>query len=165
MKVCAYVMTHDMGLAPNPFHEACTLAVCTPNHRRANLELGDYIIGVAGVGLCKKLKPPSDPWRLIYAMRVDKVMLLDDYYNSAEYILKIPKLIGSRKEMCGDNFYKLTDNKLVHTCETTVHRSDQPGTGIDKQDCDGNRVFIGKTFNYFGSSAPKIPPTSQWGCD
>lgn len=161
MKVCAYVMTKDTGLAPNPFHGVCTLAVCTPNHARANLVDGDYIIGVAGVGLCKKLKPPSEPWRLIYAMKVDKVMALDDYYNAAAYKLKIPKLNGSRIERCGDNFYKkLADGKLIHTGES----SDHVGPEAIKQDCAGDKVFIGqKDFNYFGSSAPKIPSSSQWG--
>jgi hypothetical protein len=79
MKVCAYVMTCDTGLAPNPFHGVCTLAVCTPNHVRANLEENDYIIGVAGVRLRQKLNLSSNSWRLIYAMKVDKFMELDAY--------------------------------------------------------------------------------------
>ena len=160
MKVCAYVMTYDSGLAPNPFHGVCTLGVCTPNHVRTNLEKGDYIIGVAGVTLCNKLKTPSGSRRLIYAMEVDKVMTLDAYYNSADYKLKIPKLAGSKVDMCGDNFYKKrAGGNLVHTGESIDH--DWPE--IIKKDCHGDRVFIGKTFNYFGSSAPIIPQTSQWG--
>jgi hypothetical protein len=159
MKVCAYVMTYDTGLAPNPFHGVCTLAVCTPNHVRANLEENDYIIGVAGVRLRQKLNLPSDSWRLIYAMKVDKFKELDAYYNSADYKLKIPKLSGSKVEMCGDNFYKLSNGELIHTGESTDH----DWAEINEQDCKGNRVFIGKTFNYFGSSAPEIPSNTGWG--
>lgn len=159
MKVCAYVMTYDSGLAPNPFHGACTLSVCTPNHVSKNIQIGDYIIGVAGVNLCKKIIPPSDPWRLIYAMKVDKIMELGSYYDCADYKLKIPKRSGSGKEMCGDNFYKLSNGKTVHTGESTDH--DWPD--VMEQDCKGNQVFIGNTFNYFGSAAPKIPLDSQWG--
>jgi hypothetical protein len=153
-------MTNDSGLAPNPFHGVCTLAVCTPNHVRANLEKGDYIVGVAGVDLCNKLKLPSESWGLIYAMKVDKVMMLDAYYNSADYRLKIPKLDSSKVNMSGDNFYKKhATGNLVHTGESIAHGRPE----IIKQDCAGNRVFIGKTYNYFGSFAPKIPQTSSWG--
>jgi hypothetical protein len=159
MKVCAYVMTYDTGLAPNPFHGVCTLAVCTPNHVRANLEENDYIIGVAGVRLRQKLNLPSDSWRLIYAMKVDEFKELDAYYNSADYKLKIPKRSGSKIERCGDNFYKLSNGELIHTGQSTEHDWSE----IIEQDCYGNRVFIGKTFNYFGSAAPEIPSHTGWG--
>lgn len=159
MKVCTYIMTHDTGFAPNPFHGVCTLAVCTPNHRRANLQQGDCIVGIAGVTLCKKIQPPAEPMRLVYAMKVDTVKNLDDYYNDDNYKLKIPKLNGSKLEMCGDNFYKLIDGVLTHTGQTIDH----VGKEIEKQDCNGNRVFIGRTFCYYGSSAPLIPLTTGWG--
>jgi hypothetical protein len=159
MKVCAYIMTYDTGLAPNPFHGICTLAVCTPNHVSRNINSGDYIIGVAGVKLCGKLTPPSDPWRLIYAMKVDRRIMLDEYYNSEDYKLKIPKPRGSRIEMCGDNFYKLSNGKLTHTGESTEHNWED----VMVRDCHGNQVFIANTFNYFGSAAPKITSNQQWG--
>ena len=38
-----------------------------------------------------------------------------------------------------------------------------PGTEIEKQDCDGNRVFVGSEFAYFGSLAPVIPTDHLWG--
>jgi hypothetical protein len=44
-KACFYIMTVDTGFAPNPFHGVCTLAACTPNHCKANLEPGDLIVG------------------------------------------------------------------------------------------------------------------------
>lgn len=156
MKVCAYVMTYDTGLAPNPFHGVCTLAVCTPNHQNANLKQGDFIVGIAGTRLRAKLKSPNK-WRLVYVMKVDKRITLNEYFD--EYESKRPKLSGSKIEMCGDNFYK----NLIHTRQTEEHTSTIPGTGIEKQDCDGNRVFIGREFVYFGSSAPVIPTDHHWG--
>ncbi|MDD5540197.1 MAG: hypothetical protein PHG61_05855 [Candidatus Marinimicrobia bacterium] len=150
---------YDTGLAPNPFHGKCTLAVCTPNHVRANLKQDDYIIGVAGVRLRQKLNLPSDSWRLIYAMKVDEIKELDAYYNAADYKLKIPKLNGSKIDMCGDNFYKLSNGKLAHTGESTDH--DWPE--VNEQDCKGNRVFIGEPMFYFGSSAREIPSNTGWG--
>ena len=47
MKVCSYVMTYNTGLAPNLFCCVCTLALCAPNHRRAYLSDGDWIVGLA----------------------------------------------------------------------------------------------------------------------
>lgn len=156
-KVCAYVMTHDSGLAPNPFHGVCTLAVCTPNHVRANLATDDYIIGVAGVRLREKLN--SVEHRLIYVMKVDKIMGLNEYYNSLKYNDKIPKRSGSKLEMCGDNFYKFIDGKLSHTGESTEHDWRE----VMEKDCYGNRVFIGESFSYFGTDAPIIPQGCNWG--
>lgn len=152
-------MTYDTGLAPNPFHGVCTLAVCTPNHVRANLKANDYIIGVAGVRLRQKLNLPSDSRRIIYAMKIDEIKDLNSYYDSPDYKSKIPKLHGSKIEKCGDNFYKFFNEKLTHTGETTAH----VGSDINRQDCNGNRVFIGKNFTYFGSSAPEIPVSKAWG--
>jgi len=162
MKVCAYVMVCDSGMAPNPFHGVCTLAVCTPNHTARSLKKDDFIIGIAGAELCKNFDPP-EKYRLIYAMKIDKRITLDEYYNSVEFRSKIPKLSGSKIEMCGDNFYRNVDGKLMHTADTYEHTEDSPGTGVEKQDCDGNQVFIGKSFYYFGSKAPKIPSGVEWG--
>ena len=47
-------MNFDVGFAPNPYHGCCTLAACTPNHMRANLGLGDVIIGVESNELIRK---------------------------------------------------------------------------------------------------------------
>lgn len=156
-RVCAYVMTVDSGLAPNPFHGVCTLAVCAPNHVRAKLEKDDWIIGIAGAELQGRMGAQKDQRRLVYAMKIDKCLKLGEYYDSADYKLKIPKLKGSKEVMCGDNFYRLADGKLEHTRQTREHE------GLQEQDSKGDRVFIGKTFYYFGSSAPEIPQTKQWG--
>jgi hypothetical protein len=41
MQVYSYVIDHDPGFAPNPFHGICTLAGCKPKIRQYT-EVGDY---------------------------------------------------------------------------------------------------------------------------
>lgn len=160
--VCAYVMTSDSGHAPNPFHDVCTLAICTPNHRRSRSKPGDWMIGLTGVEIRKKLGD-RNIWRLVYAMHIDKKLDLDAYYRDPLFSAKIPKLNGSVVERVGDNFYRKDSlGRLSHTRETDEHRAPVPGTEIEKQDIDGNRVFAGQSYWYFGGNAPALPRGRQW---
>ena len=34
MTLFSYVIEHDLGFAPNPFHGVCTLACCKPQIRK-----------------------------------------------------------------------------------------------------------------------------------
>lgn len=150
MKVCAYVMRIDSGLAPNPFHGVCTLALCTPNHMRADLDRDDWILGLAGADLRKTLGS-SDEWRIVYAMRVDERLSLNEYYEHPDFKAKIPVKNGSRRQQCGDNFYKANaQGVLAHTGESGDHL-DEPG------DIKGDRAFVGRQYWYFGRSAPQLP--------
>ncbi len=161
-KVCMYIMTHDSGMAPNPFHGVCTLALCTPNHVRANLSNEDWIIGIAGTALCREMNPAQQPRKLVYAMKIDRCMVLDSYYRSPEYRMKIPKIRGSRIEMCGDNFYRKNGiGRLEHTGESCDHVS-RPNEKPQCQDIAGNRVFIGREYYYFGSMALDLPGNVRW---
>ncbi len=94
MKLLKYVMTHDSGLAPNPYSGICSLAVCTPNHRNAKLDVGDWVIGHS---------TKATGHRLIYAMRLSKVLRLQDYFE--KFPQKRPDPNGSIEEQHGDNFY------------------------------------------------------------
>lgn len=148
-KVCAYLMNTDSGLAPNPFHGVGTLAVCTPNHARARLEQGDWIIGLPAKQVRHDMGSPD--WRLFYAMQVEERMELDDYYRDSRYQSKIPKRNGTPIERRGDNFYCKQGSKLVHTNETDEHHGVQG-------DITGNRVFISRrAFWYFGKDAVVLP--------
>ena len=52
MRLYVYVVTHDNGFAPNPFHGFCTLATCkAPVRERA--EIGDWVLGVGSRGTLK----------------------------------------------------------------------------------------------------------------
>lgn len=45
MRVFTYVLDHDTGFAPNPFHGWCTLAGCKPVIRRT-ARIDDWIVGM-----------------------------------------------------------------------------------------------------------------------
>ena len=82
MRLCTHVITHDCGLAPNPFHGYCTTALCTPSHMRANLKKGDWLIGIS---------PRSDGNRLVYAMRISEPPLsMNEYFHDARFESKKP---------------------------------------------------------------------------
>lgn len=148
VKVCAYVVTVNSGLAPNPFHGVCTLAVCTPNHMRANLGINDYIVGISSVGISQK-QGWYEP-RILYAMKIDACLGLDDYY--AEYSAKRGNRNGSYIEQVGDAIYKMNDRgNLEHIKESEEH------LGLEEQDIHGNRVFIGENFWHFGAKSILLP--------
>ncbi len=157
-KVAVYRLTVDHGLAPNPFHGVCTLAVCTPNHKRSNLNTGDIIIGVTGDRIIKEHS--LEDVRIIYCMQVEEVLDLDTYFHHPAYQDKKPNLARGGIYEKGDNFYFRDGNGcLVHSRETDEHC----GEGIESQDAYGDRVFISKNYLYFGRSAIHIPLENEWG--
>lgn len=58
-QVLTYTVAVDLGFAPNPFHGWCSLAACTPNHMRARLILGDWIVGHSDVSHGNRLGSSS----------------------------------------------------------------------------------------------------------
>jgi hypothetical protein len=158
-------MTHDTGFAPNPFHGYCTLAACTPNHQRANLNPGDIIVGYEGEGL-KKSRKRSDcetPEHnaLIYYMVIDEILDLDKYFRDSRFQVKKP-IPGSRKpiQRVGDNaYYKDKSTGSWNWIHGHCHNLDKCKdiTTVIKQDTKGDRVFIGRNFYYFGNRAVSFP--------
>lgn len=79
-RLFSYVIAYDEGVAPNPYGRCSTLALCkfgSPG-RRNLVELaqpGDWVAGTGGAG-------PTSAGRgkLVYAMRVDEKLTLEDYY-------------------------------------------------------------------------------------
>jgi hypothetical protein len=138
MKLLKYVMTNDRGLAPNPFFGICSLALCTPNHMNAKLEVGDWIVGHSS---------RQQGRRLIYAMQVTRVLDMPTYF--AEFPKKHPNPFGTREEQVGDNIYNHEGGRwtrLPSACHNTPKqfRQDQ-----------GRPVFLaesGDQFWYFGGS-------------
>jgi hypothetical protein len=138
MKLLKYVMTVDSGLAPNPFFGLCSLALCTPNHMRARLKIGDWVLGHT---------TRAQGNRLIYAMRITKVLDMTTYY--AEFPRKRPKPHGSREEQCGDAIYRQVEGRWVRE-PSACHNS----LGSFKQD-QGCPVFIAEgadNYWYFGAN-------------
>jgi len=134
-KLFSYVVNHDHGFAPNPYHGCCTLAHCKfskDGKRRNIVELaqpGDWIVGTGGADLSRS----SGHGTIVYAMRVDLKLSLRDYFTDASFMKKKP----STKYRYGDNLKK--------------HVSEQ------------RFVLIAKRFYYFGSNAVPIPKTLKTG--
>jgi hypothetical protein len=109
--VFSYVVVSDSGFAPNPFHGVCTLACCKPVIRR-HAQVGDLIVGLST--RCE---------RVVYAMKVSKVVGFDEYWRDAQGLAKRPDRSSSAaRERRGDNIYEpLPDGGSVN-----CRRSTQP---------------------------------------
>ncbi|HFK5508592.1 hypothetical protein [Elizabethkingia anophelis] len=164
MKIYSYLVDHDLGLAPNPFGQYCTLAVCKPNIRKSKkLNIGDWIIGTGSRALENVSKRPYINY-LIYAMKVSEVIPFESYWEDLRFQYKKPNVKGSLVTMYGDNFYHKVGDKWVQ--ENSAH-SNSNGSINDKHlktDLDGEKVLISNNFYYFGNNAPKIPDDFLVAC-
>ncbi len=159
-RVAIYKISVDHGMAPNPFHGICTLALCTPNHQRSNIEPNDIIIGVTSNQLKGRFRIDQNDEKIIYCMQVDKRAPLNDYFNNHAYKDKKPDLAKGGLWAKGDNFYcNNEDGILVHLGITNDH-TDKPTM---LQDIYGDRVWISRRFTYWGRKAPSIPLDTDWG--
>lgn len=141
-QISAYIVRHDTGFAPNPFGGVCTLACCKPLIRK-NANPGDIIVGTASAHSDKR-------GRLIYAMKVDEVIPLENYWN--RFPGKRPSNTSDKRRV-GDNIWQKTkDGKAWKVAHGALH-------GMDKQatDTDGKNVLISRNFYYFGDNAIEIP--------
>lgn len=158
MVVYSYLIKHDFGLAPNPFGEYCTLAVCKPKIRKSNnLKIGDWVIGTGSKALEKTTRRILVN-KLIYAMEVCEVITLQDYWNDARFQYKKPIFNGSLVYMYGDNFYH-KDKKGDWVQEDSAHCNLDEANNKKhlKKDTGGKNVLIAKHFYYFGDKAISIP--------
>jgi len=142
--LCTYTVTNDTGLAPNPFWGWCTLAVCTPNYQSTRLQKGDWIAGF----LAK-----SRGQKLLYLMRIDEVLDLDDYYRDHRFARKRPNVRGDWRERVGDNFYYKDSNGKWQQAKTLMHREPKKF----KQDTKRHQAFVGRRFRYLGRNAMDVP--------
>jgi hypothetical protein len=152
MRVFTYVIDHDLGFAPNPFHGVCTLAACKPMIRKYAKE-GDLILGTGS-------KPNKIHGRLTYWMKVWKIVTFDDYWGSIEYKAKRPIMNGSRMQVYGDNIYH-RDPATQEWCQSNSFHSAADGTvspaNLARDTGTTDRVLIGTEFAYWGAAGPAIP--------
>lgn len=158
MKIYSYVIEHDFGLAPNPFGEYCTLAVCKPKIRKSkNLKIGDWVIGTGSKAL-EKASGKSFVGKLIYAMEVNEIVTLQEYWDDERFQYKKPNLNGSLQSIYGDNIYhKDNDGKWIQS--DSAHSFENGVTNEEhlKIDIGGKNVLISDNFYYFGDNALKLP--------
>ena len=128
-RLYSYVLRHDTGFAPNPYHEFCTLACCKPQIRK-RAEIGDWVIGTGS-----DAKGKRRGGFLSFAMRVTEVMTFSEYWSDSRFCAKRPDLDGDLEEACGDNMYRRepTTGQWVlipaFHCELSTMEQD---TGIDR---------------------------------
>ncbi len=139
-RLYTYIVKKDVGLAPNPFWDVCSLAVCTPNHQGSRVRMGDWIAGFRSKG---------QGYPFLYAMEVDEILDLDDYFRDVRFKSKKPKLKGSWMERCGDNFYSRNADGVWKQHRNRFHI----GEGIKRQDTKHARVFLARRFWYLGQKA------------
>lgn len=75
VNVYSYIVSHDSGFAPNPFHDYCTIACCKPVIRR-NACVGDWIIG---------LSPKKYGNEIVCAMRVTEKLSSSEYWKDKRF--------------------------------------------------------------------------------
>lgn len=149
-RLYSYVVLHDIGFAPNPFHGWCTLATCKPGIRRT-ATVGDWIMGTGS-------STNNLQGHLVYAMRVSEVLTFDEYWLDPRFSAKRPSLRGSLKQAFGDNIYH-RNVQGVWSQENSRHSlSDgSPNPGHIEVDTSVNAVLASQEFTYFGGKGPRIP--------
>ena len=140
MKCYSYKMDHDFGFAPNPFWGVMTLATCKGSIRSSsNLEIGDWVIATGGRVLNKYIG------HLIFAMKVEKIITFDEYWNNPDFQCKKPVFNGSVMQMYGDNVYHTnpqTKEVIQERCAHTVEGKNPKDTGQYRRDIRGKNVLI-----------------------
>jgi len=144
-----YIIPVDDGAAPNPFHGMCTLAICKPTIRRT-AKTGDWIVGLGSKNAPKKRDLSG---RMVYAMRVDDKITMQEYDSKAK--VNWPHRIPNIKSMelqkrLGDNIYDYSNG--APTQRASVHKKENIET-----DLNGKYVLISRHFYYFGCNAIKLP--------
>jgi len=143
MALYTYIITYDGGVMPNPYHGVCTLAVCKPAIRRT-AKVGDWLMATG-----RSAAPTKE--KLIYAMRVEEIMPMEDYFDEARFQVKKPNLKGSDPRCrAGDNIY----SKVGNTWKQLPGGRDKDS--IEK-DVSGKNVLISEHFYYFGAGAVALP--------
>ena len=153
MNLFSYRVEHDYGLAPNPFHNYCTLAVCKPSIRgNDNLSIGDWVVGTGSKSL-------ENTNHLIYAMKVEEKLPFNKYWNDSRFQCKKPIINGSLVKMYGDNIYHQDISTKNWIQENSAHSltSKQPNAKHLETDISGKYVLVSKEFYYFGENSPAIP--------
>ncbi len=152
MKAYSYVVEHDLGFAPNPYHGACTLGCCKPQIRKL-ASVGDIILGTGAkkIGLVD---------HLIYWMKIDEIQKFDEFWEDARFRMKRPKIHGTRYLQLGDNIYHRDQQTGVFLQEESFHSLPHgvlSAANLKRDTATTEKVLIGRTYGYWGRAAPPIP--------
>ena len=148
-RLYTYCIPCDDGAAPNPFWGTCTLTICKPAIRRT-AQIGDWIVGTGS-----KHSPIGDiTGKVVYAMRVSKVMTMQEYdtWAAANIPEKIPDTNNPDvRRKLGDSIYDFSTKQP--TQRISVH-----GSGNISTDLGGVNALLSDHFFYFGDVPLQLPP-------
>ncbi len=146
-RVFSYVVTHDSGFSPNPFHALCTLACCKPQIRRT-ARADDLIVGLST--RCE---------RVVYAMPVAVITDFEEYWENPRYRAKRPIMDSTAAvDRRGDNIYAPLDNGDFR--QLSSRHSNRDGTEDPqnkRRDLSCINVLISDRFVYWGDDGPPLP--------
>jgi len=148
MRVFSYIVKHDTGFSPNPFHGYCTLACCKPAIRRT-AKKGDWVVG---------LSPKKDGNRIVYLMLVDEPSkTFAEYWKDKRFTAKRPRHDNGVLARCGDNIYEPRGSGY---CQLQSMHSNEGLENLENKahDLRGEFVLISETFAYYGSKPRDLPP-------
>ena len=149
-RLYTYVVRHDHGFAPNPFHGFCTLANCKPRIRRS-AQPGDWVFGSAS-------RAGGGPGHAVFAMQVSETMGFEEFWRDPRFREKRPNqrsVVG----LCGDNIYHRDPITGDWQQEPSQHSHDDgsPDPFHIHRDTGTDRVLIGEEFIYWGGDGPPVP--------
>jgi len=147
MRVYSYIVTHDSGFAPNPFHGHLTLACCKPNIRQT-AQVGDWVIG---------LSPHGE--RVVYAMRVANRLSFEQYWSAPEFSPKKPDTMSTAASIQrGDNIYEpLGAGDFRQLPSRHSYKDGSENIEQKKRDLGGFHMLVAGEFEYFGGAGPDLP--------
>lgn len=145
-RVFSYVVVHDTGFSPNPFHGLLTLACCKPLIRRT-ANVGDIIVGLS-----------SRSERIVYATQVAEVIRFEEYWADPRYRARRPVMDSAQVVYrAGDNIYEPGDGGFRQLHSFHSNRDGSEDVGLKRTDLGGEHVLVCERFTYWGRSGPGLP--------
>lgn len=145
-RVFSYVVVHDTGFSPNPFHGLLTLACCKPQIRKT-AGVGDIIVGMS-----------SRSERIVYATQVAEVISFDEYWADPRYQARRPIMTSPEiVYRAGDNIYEPLVGGYRQLPSFHSNRDGSEDAGLKRTDLSGDHVLVSERFTYWGRSGPALP--------
>lgn len=145
-RVFSYIVVHDTGFSPNPFHGLLTLACCKPLIRKT-ANIGDIIVGLS-----------SRSERIVYATQVAEVIAFEEYWADPRYQLRRPVMNSPQiVYRAGDNIYEPVVGGYRQMPSFHSNRDGSEDAGLKRTDLSGDHVLVCERFTYWGRSGPALP--------
>lgn len=92
-------------------------------------------------------------------MRVEEILLFDEYWLDPRFTRKKPKMNGSMMHRYGDNIYRTGPGGAYLQLDSFHSEDDGSMSAANRKRDTGTteKVLISNEFAYFGKSAPLVP--------